>query len=220
LLADQARSWGARFIATAHHRDDHVETVLQRVFRGTGIRGLRGIPTIRRLDDGISLIRPLRYLTRMQIETLLRTLGQSYCRDSMNDSPQFARNQLRDLVVQLQQQFGWPVAEALNSLSEQTDQICQLLARQTAAFHESTIEIDGGVAVPSCAAGMLSDPELVYALQAIWLEKGWPQQQMNRGGWLQLASLVRGGTESCQATFPGQIAVRHVDGMTRITRND
>ncbi|MBX3385469.1 MAG: tRNA lysidine(34) synthetase TilS [Phycisphaeraceae bacterium] len=57
-LARAARFRGVRFIATAHHADDQLETVLMRLMRGAGLRGLSGIPTVRPIGD-LSVIRPL-----------------------------------------------------------------------------------------------------------------------------------------------------------------
>ena len=50
---------GARYVVVGHTRDDQAETVLFRILRGTSLSGLRGIPGIRRLNDQLSLVRPL-----------------------------------------------------------------------------------------------------------------------------------------------------------------
>ena len=59
ILGAIAREHRSRVIATGHHLDDQVETVLMRWLRGSGSRGLAGIPTRRPLGEGICLVRPL-----------------------------------------------------------------------------------------------------------------------------------------------------------------
>jgi tRNA(Ile)-lysidine synthase len=86
---------GARWILTAHHEDDQVETILFRVVRGTGIEGLRGIPEVR--EPGI--LRPLLSFSRKEIE---RYAGDHHLRprlDSSNRSQHPARNRIRHSLL-------------------------------------------------------------------------------------------------------------------------
>src|SRR5438552_4088058 len=66
-LLEIARSAHAPFIATGHTADDQAETVLHRLLRGTGLKGLRGIAPRRTLAPGVELIRPLLGATRLQV---------------------------------------------------------------------------------------------------------------------------------------------------------
>lgn len=81
-------------IATAHHLEDHAETVLLNLVRGTALDGLCGIPLKR--DD---IIRPLLFCTRGEVEEYLSARGQSYCTDSTNLNDSTARNRLRHTVL-------------------------------------------------------------------------------------------------------------------------
>jgi len=67
FFASVARKVGAQAVATGHTRDDQAETVLMRFFRGTGLRGLGGIPPVRTLD-GVRVIRPLLDVRRADLE--------------------------------------------------------------------------------------------------------------------------------------------------------
>jgi tRNA(Ile)-lysidine synthase len=93
-------------VLTAHNADDQVETVLMNIFRGTGLRGLGGIPRKRSLADGVDLIRPWLGVLRAEIEAFARAEQLSFCQDSSNDSRAYFRNRIRhDVLPYLETQF-------------------------------------------------------------------------------------------------------------------
>ena len=94
FLYETARQLDAQAVATAHNADDNVETILLHLVRGTGLDGLTGIPPAR----GI-LIRPLRSLTRSQIDDYLARKGVPWVEDSTNADPAYARNRIRQEVL-------------------------------------------------------------------------------------------------------------------------
>ena len=95
LLA-AARRHGAARIFTAHTADDLAETVILRIFRGTGLRGLSGIPARRELAPGVELLRPLLSQRREDIRATLRARGIVWIEDPTNADPaRSARVRLR-----------------------------------------------------------------------------------------------------------------------------
>lgn len=102
-------------IATAHTADDNAETVLYNMSRGTGPKGICGIPPVR---DGI--VRPLIFATRKQIEDYCNKNGLSYRTDSTNLCDDYARNRLRHKAVPAMQsvnsQAVWNVALLSNRM--------------------------------------------------------------------------------------------------------
>jgi tRNA(Ile)-lysidine synthase len=84
----------ARLSLTAHHADDQAETVLFRVLRGTGIRGLQGI----RERRAPALWRPLLPFTRREISEHARAAGLSWREDPTNRDP-FVRNVIRHRLL-------------------------------------------------------------------------------------------------------------------------
>lgn len=88
--ADRDQAAGA-FILTGHHRDDLVETVFQRLGRGTGPRGLAGIPF--RRDP--SVVRPLLDRSRREILDYLGLLGRPWREDESNADLRIGRNWYR-----------------------------------------------------------------------------------------------------------------------------
>ncbi|MGL6293654.1 tRNA lysidine(34) synthetase TilS, partial [Eubacterium aggregans] len=84
-------------LATAHHLDDHAETVLMRLIRGTGMVGAAGIPAV----DG-QKIRPFLCVTREEIEAYCKVYRLDYRHDCTNDDYSMTRNRLRhDIIPQL-----------------------------------------------------------------------------------------------------------------------
>ena len=97
----------ANHIATAHTASDNLETMLHRLIRGSGLRGLAGIPAVRE-----RYIRPLLIVTRAEVEAYLQTLGQDYVTDSTNETDAYTRNQIRHQLI--------PILKQLNPSLEQT----------------------------------------------------------------------------------------------------
>ncbi|HEY0896012.1 MAG TPA: tRNA lysidine(34) synthetase TilS [Sphingobacteriaceae bacterium] len=85
---------GYACIATAHHQNDTVESVLLNLVRGTGIAGLHGI-----LPKRGNIIRPLLFLTRDEIDRLVSTESIAYRDDASNLSTRYARNKIRLEVI-------------------------------------------------------------------------------------------------------------------------
>ena len=80
FLYRTAAAAGAGKIATAHTADDNAETVLMDIMRGSGIRGLAGIPPVRDI-----IIRPVLFAERNEVESYLRKKGVGYVTDSSNE---------------------------------------------------------------------------------------------------------------------------------------
>lgn len=88
-------------VCVAHHRDDHVETLLMNLIRGTG---LRGMVSMKYRNEHI--IRPLLDITREEIEDYLKQKKQSYVTDSTNLCDDVLRNKIRLHLVPLLQQLN------------------------------------------------------------------------------------------------------------------
>jgi tRNA(Ile)-lysidine synthase len=111
-------------LATGHTLDDQAETVLMRLIRGAGLRGLGGIhPRIPVEDDQEEIcgevIRPLLATRRRELQQYLNGIHQPWREDSSNADDHFTRNRVRKLVVPLlEKEFNPSVAENLAELAE------------------------------------------------------------------------------------------------------
>jgi tRNA(Ile)-lysidine synthase len=98
LLTDWAQERGIGAIATAHHAEDQAETLLMRLARGSGLRGLRGARATRPLGDGIVLIRPLLGWRRDELGAIVEEAGIEAVADPANDDPRHDRTIARRLL--------------------------------------------------------------------------------------------------------------------------
>lgn len=119
-------------IATAHTRDDQAETVLLRVLRGAGTRGLAGIHPMLKLERG-AIIRPMLETSRAEVESYLRSLNQLWREDATNADVTYTRNRVRhDLLPLLERDYNPNLREVLADAAE--------IAREEDAFWEALIE--------------------------------------------------------------------------------
>ena len=127
FLDQVARENGTRVVAVGHHADDQAETVLHRIARGTGLRGLAGMPRRRAIREGsgVELVRPLLGFRQAELASYLRARGHSYREDATNNDPAAAtRNRIRHDVLPLMSQAVNPqVTTALLRLSEQARRV-------------------------------------------------------------------------------------------------
>lgn len=118
-------------LATAHNADDNAETMLLHLLRGTGLRGLGGIP-IRR--DRI--VRPLLCCTRAEIEALLQREGLPHVEDGTNAEDDCLRNRLRHRVLPLLREENPSLSRTLGrtaALLREEDAFLSRLAAQAEA---------------------------------------------------------------------------------------
>ena len=97
-------------LLTAQHRDDQAETLLFRLLRGAGVRGLAAMPRQRPLGLG-HLLRPLLDVSRVELEAYAAQQGLSWIDDPSNDDHRYARNYLRQRVFPMLAEH-WPQASS------------------------------------------------------------------------------------------------------------
>ena len=105
---------GGGLIATAHNCGDNAETILFNIIRGTGLKGLCGIPYKRG-----NIIRPLLDISREDIELYLREQGESFVTDSTNLSDDYTRNRIRHRIIPEMKAINPSFTRAVLSLKDQ-----------------------------------------------------------------------------------------------------
>ena len=106
-----------QLLLTAHHADDNIETVMMNFFRGTGIRGLRGI-----LPKQGNIIRPLLFAGRQEIEAFAQQNNLAFVTDSTNAQSDYTRNYFRnELIPSIEKVFPETKQNILQSIKRFAD---------------------------------------------------------------------------------------------------
>lgn len=139
LLLAHARQIGASVVMTAHHADDQAETVLMRLGRGSGVRGLGGMRREHALAPDVTLVRPLLAFPKHALEDECRRLGLAFVRDPSNTDTAFARARLRANV---------DVADSLGLTRDGLNRLARRMRRADEAIEAETSRI---AALTKCA---------------------------------------------------------------------
>ncbi|HDO35093.1 MAG TPA: tRNA lysidine(34) synthetase TilS [Nitrospirae bacterium] len=110
---EEARRLDADRVATGHHADDQAETVIMRLLRGSGPRGLSGIPPVRE-----SVIRPMIGLRREEIEGYLRERDIRFVHDSSNLQDKYLRNRIRRELLPALKRYNPRIVEVLGRTAD------------------------------------------------------------------------------------------------------
>jgi tRNA(Ile)-lysidine synthase len=205
-LTGVAREHGMRVVLTGHTADDQAETVLHRLLRGSGLRGLRGIPARRPLAGGVEVARPLLKVTRAEVLGFLQGVGQPYRTDLSNEDRRFLRNRIRhELLPHLAAEYNPAVRSLLCRLAAQAEEgFRDEEATATRRLAEAERPRAGPIIVLD-RQRLLSAPrhELRALFRLLWEREGWPQGGMGYVEWDRLASVALG--EQTAADLPGRI---------------
>jgi tRNA(Ile)-lysidine synthase len=190
-LAQVATARGCDLVAVGQTFDDQAETILHRVLRGTGLKGLAGMPGRRRLVPGVTLVRPLLGVTRMEVRDYLASIGQGFREDSTNLDTSRTRARIRlELLPGLAEAYNPNVAEALVRLGRIASESTRALER-LASGRMAGIVLELGpdqVAFDRPSLAKLGRIERVEILRLAWRRAGWPERAMDARRWRRLAS--------------------------------
>lgn len=151
--ASLARRLGARCIALGHNQNDQAETVLMRLLRGAGSRGLAGIPPVRREGD-LFYIRPLLTVSRFEIEEYCRQAELIPRVDESNHTSEFLRNRIRlQLLPMLQREYN-------PALVANLAQTAAVLRDEDDLLNSMAGQVLDGCRVPGDGVGFRSAPVL------------------------------------------------------------
>jgi len=121
-LVRQEKAWG---VAVAHHLEDQAETLLDRLLRGSGPRGLSGLRQVQKINFDpvlapLSIWRPLLGFSKGQIQSFLKSRKIPWREDGSNRENQYRRNQIRNEILPFLSRWNPGLMEALARLGEIT----------------------------------------------------------------------------------------------------
>ncbi len=117
-LIEIAKINNCNWIATGHQKNDNAETIIHRMLRGTGFRGLAGIWPMRKFNENVTFVRPLLCATREEIIQYLQQKNINWHEDYTNAEFIYTRNHIRHrLLPALQKQCKYSLFEQLTELS-------------------------------------------------------------------------------------------------------
>lgn len=134
------KKYNAKYLATAHHGDDLIETILMRLTRGSSINGYIGFKSITNTDNYI-LIRPLIKYTKDEILKKVTEQNIPYVIDQSNDSDKYTRNRYRHYILPILKEENPQVhlkyLEFNNELTELTDYLNSLVKEKVKKIYQN-----------------------------------------------------------------------------------
>ncbi|HTU89980.1 MAG TPA: tRNA lysidine(34) synthetase TilS [Gemmataceae bacterium] len=218
-LAEVAREHGMKYIATGHTANDQAETVLHRLLRGTGLRGLRGIAASRQLEAGLTLIRPLLSATRAEIIGYLHELAQPYREDASNRDLRYTRNRIRhELLPHLAEHYNPGIVGILAGLAQQAEDIYRIEESAALALLSKAELPRAGELLIFDLRHLLTAPrhQVREMFRLVWLRENWPLGRMDRAAWERLARVVF--DELTAVDLPGGLHAHRRERVVQIGR--
>lgn len=203
-------------IALAHTADDQAETVLLRLLRGTGLRGLAAME-FQRAAGAQSLIRPLLETPRQDVLAFLQRQGAGYREDASNADLRFTRNRVRhQLLPLLEQEYNPNIRQSLLQLALQSRSDYQYLAQAAQRYWKRAVKLPGQREAVVTLRVFRQQPQALQRQllrQVIEHLRGEPALVEFRH-WLAAEQLMRDAAPGAVVDLPGGIQLtKHADRL-------
>jgi tRNA(Ile)-lysidine synthase len=207
---ETAKQLGARWIVLGHHRDDNLETFFLRLFRGSGPRGLAGIPERRAVSKAnhrpIELVRPLLSVPKKDLQEWLIHQGIPFREDSSNRLAPYQRNRLRNELIPVLDNLygpGWRkhVLQLMGSMSQQTEEQAAKARSILDRYWKGEGEAEQVVIPLTTLLGEEWDVSREMIL-AIWHDKGWSLRPWTKKHWDRLQAFF---LDASRTTHPRRL---------------
>jgi tRNA(Ile)-lysidine synthase len=205
--------------ATAHQKNDNAETIIQRLRRGTGFRGLAGIWPKRKFGD-VWFVRPLLCASRDEIIEYLNSKNLKWQTDRTNEDCRYKRNYIRHLLLPaLQDESGSSFVERLFDLSTSTQRFCNLVDNYTDNIRPALAERDRDV-LKLDVEKFLEQPEAVKVelVRRCLNEIGEGERDLTEGHYKKILQMAERKTGSGKIELPGGFTVIKEQGKLIFTR--
>ncbi|MDP8215832.1 MAG: tRNA lysidine(34) synthetase TilS [Candidatus Kaelpia imicola] len=206
-------------IAVAHNSDDQAETILQRLMRGSGLRGFRGISF--KMDmDGVEIVRPLLSSSRKEIERYLEKNKISPCIDKSNFDTKFNRNKVRhELIPYIEKEFNPNIKELLCKTASNMSQLHSFIEAEVEDVFKRCVKKESSyVKIKTDRLKRFHSyimAELVR--KAVEVVKG-DLKRFEYSHWKEIESLIYERPDNSVVDLPGGIKVRKAKSWITIGR--
>lgn len=164
-----AHSQGKK-IATAHNANDTLETIILNLARGSGLKGLTGIPPVRG-----NIVRPMLEVSRSEIEDFLKSRNQDFVTDSTNLTENYTRNKIRHKIIPMLEEINSSVVKTTVRSSETlrdensfiTDSVKEVTKKCRSGNSFTGLEKYHKVIRRRCIAELLSENSLPYSSERL-----------------------------------------------------
>ena len=197
-----------QFVATAHHKNDNAETVIHRMLRGTGFKGLAGIRP-KTIINNKTFIRPLLCLTRQEIEECLKNQSIRWQNDHTNLDCRFTRNRIRHKVLPYLEKSTPNLIELISSLSEHCGKLTASIEQMTQTAVQTCIISRDDSQITVDLNKFLSQPQPVQVelIQSALTQLGGGLQKFTSEHYKKIMDFVKSAQQSKILSLPGKIKI-------------
>jgi tRNA(Ile)-lysidine synthase len=214
FLLDVARAKSCTWIATGHQKNDNAETIVHRLLRGTGFRGLAGIWPIKSFDETAKFVRPLLCVTRDEIVEYLREKNLRWCQDYTNADCTYRRNYIRHkLLPAIQRDSTEPLLEQLSKLAESAQRFHSLVCSRADNCRAEISRRDQDKVVLNLASFTgESEPVQLELIRRSLTAIGGRERNMTLQHYRRILQLAHRNSSGKQIRLPGWLEVRREYG--------
>lgn len=220
-LIEIAEAHSCMWIATGHQKNDNAETVIQRLTRGTGFRGLAGIWPMQLFEGRYVFARPLLCITRREITDYLTEHNIEWREDKTNTDCSYRRNSIRHrLIPVLQRECTDSVVEQLSVLAQSAYRLnrqVQELAERVWA--KDVRQIEDTVTIDARALGAQAELVKVELVRRGLVAVGCGERDITQKHYLKILQLASSGTGGKKLVLPGACEVRARAGKLVLSKS-
>ena len=187
---------GISVLATAHNADDNLETLIFNLVRGSGARGMCGIPPVRALSEGRAVVRPLLEVSKAEILDYCEQNSLCFVTDSTNLQNDYSRNLIRNRVIPLLEEINPSLRVSASRLSRSMRQTCDYIetASKDAELSVSSLRS----AHPACLPQIISN-----AISSSGFSSELEETHIN-----SIRDIIENGRESSSVSLPNEIRAK------------
>jgi tRNA(Ile)-lysidine synthase len=218
-LGEIAQSHGCTWVCTGHQKNDNAETVLHRLWRGTGLRGLAGIRPVRWIGS-LRLASPLLGVTRQEIVQYLQRHQLRWHEDQTNADIAYTRNYIRHRLLPLLQQEaqGCLIAE-LSDLAASAKKLHDRVEREAEEAWSKLAEPgDGKVTIHASGLASLPEPVAVELIRKALLSMAAGEGDLVQAHYKGILQLARANGSGKRTPLPNGLLARRESEQITLSR--